>query len=120
MLKFAFSYSILIMCSLFVPNNKGTSLTIIEKHESIVCDFGDLNMISIYPNPLTGDVMFLKAPRNTGFLVLYNQDGEKVFRQDFEEGTNEYDISEVDPGTYNVNIISDGSMSVAKFEICRW
>jgi len=119
MLKSLCSYALLIACSLFFPKNQHADVQL-SFGETITASLDDMNMISIYPNPLTGDVMNLKAPRNTGFVVLYNEDGKKVFRENFEAGTNTYDISDVEPGTYDVSIITDGSLSVAKFEICRW
>lgn len=78
----------------------------------------DTQNISIYPNPLSDDFMFLEA-ENQGLISIFTKDGERIFREDYDQGLNKYEIDHIPPGKYTFKIVSDGSMSIASFEMTR-
>lgn len=119
MFNLVLNFSLLLFSLLFIDTD-APNLSVLHEKDAIRCTSDDTVMVSIYPNPLDGDKMFLKTQNETGIITFYSDAGDKILREDFEAGTNEYDISKIKPGTYKVSIVTDGSMSIAKFDICRW
>ena len=78
----------------------------------------DKQSISVYPNPLSDSFMFLEA-EHQGLVSIFTKAGDRIFSEDYNVGINKYDIDHILPGDYTFKVVSDGSMSIASFDMTR-
>ena len=103
----------LVINSAFVVNENPVSPKAdIVEHDT------DGNAIVIYPNPLTENYMYLEAGKS-GIICMYDADGNRIFKSNYEAGKNKLDISTVKKNTYTVKIISDNAMAYTTFQLER-
>jgi hypothetical protein len=77
------------------------------------------NAAFIYPNPNNGlFTLLLKFPIQKGEITIYNELGIKIYNTEINNSTKmDFSLSDLKPGIYFLNIISDSNIKPIKFII---
>ena len=78
------------------------------------------SVLTIYPNPTTGQFKITSELNEAGELQLFNQAGQLVYKKSLENlKENNIEIKDLTPGYYNLQIISNSKKYLGKLNIIK-
>jgi len=78
------------------------------------------SVLTIYPNPTTGEFKITSELNEAGELQLFNQAGQLVYKKSLENlKENNIEIKDLTPGYYNLQVISNSKKYLGKLNIIK-
>ena len=78
------------------------------------------SVLTIYPNPTTGEFKITSELNEAGELQLFNQAGQLVYKKSLENlKENNIEIKDLTPGYFNLQVISNSKKYLGKLNIIK-
>jgi len=99
-----------VIQNVLVVNNEATILDVELVNITTVIEGEDDKMLTLYPNPVSGNLLKIKADQDIQKLWLYSLGGELVQYSEPNENALFVDVSGIAPGTYILRVEVDAKL----------
>lgn len=87
--------------------------------QTVVDEIGKIYINSIYPNPFKEHLKIYFSEPNCGRLILYNINGEEVYKQEFQGHLIEFNLSSLPNGIYILQLLPNADDGFITYKIIK-
>ena len=110
--------------TLIVQNEYGSDTKTIEGYITVDSTIGISELLnrglSVFPNPLSGNILNISSETVIKSVELYNYAGERLLQKTLNSSNAGLNLQQVDNGIYFLKVLDDSGVRVVKFSVLKY